>query len=111
MSWACSCPVDRRAAARRWVSRSILRCNNPSMAVYIQLNKVEEDAALAVYEFGPIVRIVGQVLVDKSDGNVELWRIDDEYAAHEKFYLPRIRLVFARHAKENSYPDNTSYRA
>ncbi|MCA9120558.1 MAG: hypothetical protein H6822_13990 [Planctomycetaceae bacterium] len=81
------------------------------MAIYIQLNKIEEDAAGAIYEFGPVERIIGQVVVDKSDGAVELLEIDAEYAARQSFYLPRIRRVFIRHAEENDFPDKTCYAA
>jgi hypothetical protein len=82
-----------------------------SMAIYIQLNKIEEDGTGAIYEFGPVERIVGHVVVDKSDGAVELLDIDAEYAAREAFYLPRIRRVFIRHVEENDFPNRTWYAA
>ena len=81
------------------------------MAIYIQLNKIEEDASGAIYEFGPAEQIAGRVVVDKSDGSVDLLEIDPNFAAREMFYLPRIRRVFAQHAAENNYPDKTFYAA
>jgi len=45
------------------------------MAIYIQINRIEDDSTAAIYEFGPIDSIAGTVLIDKESGNVSLWRL------------------------------------
>jgi hypothetical protein len=81
------------------------------MAIYIQLNRTEDDATLSIYEFGLSECIVGSVVVSKSTGEVELMHIDTEYEPKTEFYMSRIRRVLQRHSQNGDFPDRTCYAA
>lgn len=81
------------------------------MAIYIQLNRTEDDATSSIYEFGPSECIIGSVAVTKPTGEVELMHIDDEYEPKTDFYMSRIRRVFQRYSENGDFPDRTCYAA
>ena len=81
------------------------------MAIYIQLNRIDDGKDLAVYEFGPVDRIVGTVAVDKRTGDVEIIEFSSDAPQVAEFYLPRIRRILLSHREEGEYPVETSYRA
>ena len=47
------------------------------MAIYIQLNRIDDDSSCAIYEFGSVNAIVGSVAIDKHTGEITLVQIDD----------------------------------
>ncbi len=63
------------------------------MAIYIQINRIEDDSTAAIYEFGPSDSIAGTVLIDKESGNVSLLTIAVDQEKRVSFYLPRIETV------------------
>lgn len=81
------------------------------MAIYIQINRVEEDTAGAVYEFGPVERIIGRVLLDKKTGKIELIDIEPEQADRTAFFVSRVRRKLTEHFARNELPERTCYAA
>jgi hypothetical protein len=81
------------------------------MAIYIQINRIEDDSTAAIYEFGPIDSIAGTVLIDKESGNVSLLAIAVDQEKRVSFYLPRIEIVLHRHHAQKCYPERTWYAA
>ena len=81
------------------------------MAIYIQLQRTDDDATLSIYEFGPSECIVGSVAVTKPTGEVELIHIDAKYEPKKDVYLSRIRRVFQRHSQTGVFPERTCYAA
>ena len=55
------------------------------MAIYIQINKIEEFDDGVVYEFGPIDQIIGQVILYFDTGQVELFDILPSYQQTGKY--------------------------
>jgi hypothetical protein len=81
------------------------------VAILIQINRVADFPDAAVYEFGPVDGIVGQVSVDKSSGQVELFDITPQVVGREAFYLTRVARTLARHHANGEHPERTSYGA
>jgi hypothetical protein len=82
-----------------------------AMAIFIQINRVDDTPEDAVYEFGSVDQIVGQVCLHKADGRVELFEINPETTARADFYLSRVTQVLARYHAVGEYPVRTDYRA
>jgi hypothetical protein len=81
------------------------------MAIYIQLNRTDDDDSSSIYEFGPAEIIIGHVVVSKPDGAVSLLDIHADFERGTDFYLSRIRRTFEVHAGAGVFPDRTSYCA
>ncbi len=79
------------------------------MAIYIQINKLEDLGDAVVYEFGPSEGIVGKVAIEKLSGEVVFVEID---ASHrQEFYLPRVQRALSRHFQRGEFPERTCYAA
>ncbi len=79
------------------------------MAIYIQINKIEESPSEVTYEFGPSEEIIGRVLWSKQTGKMTLLEIKPQRRAD--YFLPRIERVLARNHAAGVYPDRTCYAA
>jgi hypothetical protein len=81
------------------------------MAIYIQLNRIDDDSSCAIYEFGPVNAIAGSVAIDKQIGEIALVQIDVSSEHRIGFYLPRIETALLKHHAKNCYPERTWYAA
>lgn len=79
------------------------------MAIYIQINKVEDLGDPIVYEFGPSEAIIGKVAIQKATGDVVLIEIDSDQ--REQLDLPRVRRALLRHYQRGAFPDRTCFAA
>jgi hypothetical protein len=77
------------------------------MAIYIQINRKDQDQTGAIYEFGPMERIIGTVFVERATREVSLLHIDDPQKA--EFYLLRVRQ--ALQGETDQLPESTFYAA
>jgi hypothetical protein len=81
------------------------------VAILIQIHRVADFPDAAVYEFGPVEGIIGQVSLDKATGRVELFDIAPEATGRVGFYLPRVARALSQHHAAGEYPERTNYRA
>jgi hypothetical protein len=79
------------------------------VAIYIQINKLEDIGDAVIYEFGPSEGIIGRVAVLKATGEVTL--LDAVGESAQQFYLPRVRHALSRHFDRGEFPDRTCYAA
>lgn len=79
------------------------------MAIYIQIRKLSEDNAVALYSFGALNEIIGKIKISKSSGAISLIEITD--SARTQFYLSRVGRKLAQHFEKGEFPDETCYAA
>ena len=81
------------------------------MAIYIQINRLEDMGDALVYEFGPSEGIIGKVAVLKATGEVIPLDLDAVAEPARQFYLPRVQRVLHHHFQSGDFPDRTCYTA
>jgi len=80
------------------------------MAIYLTIRKISEDENCAIYEFGPDEEHLGEIKIEKVDGNTIVLKnvpgdIDNaHYAACAGHKL-------LKHWRVQEYPDKTCYAA
>ncbi|XCN73569.1 MAG: hypothetical protein Q3M24_02110 [Candidatus Electrothrix aestuarii] len=78
--------------------------------ISVGIQKTDETDEWVKYAFGgPPTRIIGNVIIYKSDGQVNL--IDIEHDKYRKYILPAVVKALIRHHEKGEYPDNTGYHA
>ncbi len=79
-------------------------------AISVRILKTDETDEWVKYAFGgPPKRVLGHVVIYKSDGRIVL--LDIEQEKYKKHILPAVVKTLSEHYKSREYPDRTSYHA
>jgi hypothetical protein len=78
--------------------------------ISVGILKTDEADEWVKYAFGgPPTRILGHVIIYKSDGHIDL--IDIEHDKYKKHILPAVVKALFEHHKKGEYPESTSYHS
>lgn len=79
-------------------------------SISVGIQKTDETDEWAKYAFGgPPARVLGNVIIYKSDGRIDL--LDIEHDKYKKYILPVVVKALFDHYKNGEYPDTTGYNA
>lgn len=79
------------------------------MAIYVGIQKIDEDDSFATYQYGPNEERVGQVKICKESGEIEiLSEVPDD--DKQQFSMCAVRRL-TLHFRENEFPDKTCFAA
>jgi hypothetical protein len=79
-------------------------------AISVKILKINETSEIVKYAFGnPPARVLGHVIINKADGQIELSDIVDN--KYKRYLLPAVLKQLHIHHKSGEYPEETFYNA